>query len=361
MHRLVLLALALATSLTVAVGAASADGFTLRGKPSIAMIIFNSIHDGGWSQSQNEARLKVQEALHTHIPYVENVPEDAAQITPAAEAFIRRGSNIIIGTAFGYSDTFKTLAAQYPHVAFLNAAGTTNGPNLQSYYGRTYQSQYLCGMAAAGMSKTGHLGFVAANPFPLVIWAINGYELGAKAINPKATLHVVFTGAWNDPVKERAAASALIDGGADVIGQHVDTPTPMIVAQERGVFGTGHHRDMSEFAPKAVVCSSVWVWARYLVPEITKIEAGNWKPNPHGDFPGMAQGGTDIVLTKLLTPKVRAEVMQARAEIIKGTRKVFEGPLYDTSGKLRVPKGQVPSDAELWKMEWYVPGVITQK
>ena len=45
---------------------------------------------------------------------------------------------------------------------------------------------------------------------------------------------VIFTGAWNDPVKERAAASALADQGIDVIGQHVDTPTPQIVAQELG-------------------------------------------------------------------------------------------------------------------------------
>ena len=59
---------------------------------------------------------------------------------------------------------------------------------------------------------------------------------------------VIYTGAWNDPVKERAAAMALIDQGADVIGQHVDSPTPQIVAQERGVYGTGHHRDLRQFA-----------------------------------------------------------------------------------------------------------------
>jgi basic membrane protein A and related proteins len=26
-----------------------------------------------------------------------------------------------------------------------------------------------------------------------------------------------------------------------------------------------------------------------------------------------------------------------------------------------VPAGQVISDADLWKMDWFVPGVITQK
>ena len=27
-----------------------------------------------------------------------------------------------------------------------------------------------------------------------------------------------------------------------MIGQHVDTPTPQIVAKEKGVYSTGHHR-----------------------------------------------------------------------------------------------------------------------
>jgi basic membrane lipoprotein Med (substrate-binding protein (PBP1-ABC) superfamily) len=360
MNGKLLLTAGLGVCLSLAATAAQADDFKLKGPPKIAMIMFNAINDGGWTQSHNEARLRLEKDLGLKIPYVENVAEDAAQITPAVEKFIQRGSNIIIGTAFGYSDAFKALAAKHPDVAFLNAAGTTNGPNLESFYGRTYESQYLCGMAAGAVTKTGKLGFVAANPFGLVNWTINGYELGAKLSNPNVTTTAVFTGAWNDPVKERAAATALIDQGADVIGQHVDTPTPQIVAQERGVHGTGHHRDLSEFAPKATVCSSVWVWDRFLLPEIKAIEAGTWKPGPYGAFAGIAHGGTDIVLSKSLPKDIAAKVMAEREAIIKG-KQIFTGPIVDTTGKERVPAGQVLSDADLWKMDWYVPGVITQK
>jgi basic membrane lipoprotein Med (substrate-binding protein (PBP1-ABC) superfamily) len=360
MNRKSFLALGLGASLLLGAGHARADGFTLKAPPKIAMIIFSDITDGGWSQAQNEGRLKIEKALGVKIPYVESVPEDSAKITPAVEKFIQRGSNIIIGTAFGYSDTFKELAAKHPNVAFLNASGTTNGPNLESFYGRTYESQYLCGMAAGAVTKTGKLGFVAANPFGVVNWTISAYEMGAKLMNPNVTTTAVFTGAWNDPVKERAAATALIDQGADVIGQHVDTPTPQIVAQERGVYGTGHHRDMTEFAPKATVCSSVWVWDKFLVPEIKKIEAGGWKPAPYGAFPGIADGGTDIALSKTLPKDVTAKIMAEREAIIKG-KQVYAGPLSDNTGKERVPAGKVLSDADLWKMDWYVPGVITQK
>ncbi len=340
--------------------AAEDDGFSLKGPPKPAFIYYDQKNDGGWTQSFDEARRRMEKALGAKIPYVENIAEEDVQVKQAAEKFIQRGFNVILGTSFGYSDAFKTLAAKYPDVAFLNASGTTNGRNLQSYYGRTYESHYLCGMVAASMSKSGHLGFVAAHPFGVVNWVVNGYALGARTINPKATVNTIFIGTWGDPVKERAAAEALIDHGADVIGEHVNTPTPQIVAQERGVYGTGHHRDMSEFAPKATVCSAIWVWDRYLTPEIRKIAAGHWHTAPYGAFLGIKDGGTDIALNKALVPKpVIEKVMAARAAIIEG-KQIFAGPLTDRDGKERVAAGKTLSDAGLWKMDWYVPGVISQ-
>lgn len=340
---------------------AADDGFTLKGPPKIAMIYFGPKNDGGWTQAIDEARVKIEKALGQKIQFVESVPEDASAIKPAAERFIQRGANIVIGTAFGYSDAFKDLAEKHPDVAFLNASGTTNARNLESFYGRTYESQYLCGMAAGAASKTGKLGFVAANPFGVVNWTINAYELGAQKMNPNATTTVIYTGAWNDPVKERAAAMALIDQGADVIGQHVDSPTPQIVAQERGKLGTGHHRDLTQFAPKATICSSVWVWDRFLIPELKKVIAGHWKPAPYGAFIEMKDGGTDISkLGNQIPADKRAAILAERDAIIKG-KQIYAGPLFDSTGKERVPAGKVLSDADLWKMDWFVKGVITQK
>jgi len=340
---------------------AYSQGFTLSAPARIAFLMFADIHDGGWTQAFEEARVRLEPALNTKIPYVENIPEVAGKIKPAAEAFIGRGYNIILGTGFGYSTSFKELAEAYPKIAFLNASGTTNGPNLQSYYGRTYESQYLCGMAAGAMTKTGRLGFVAAHPIGPVNWTINGFELGAKLMNPNVTTTVIFTGEWNDPVKERAAASALADQGIDVIGQHVDTPTPQIVAQERGIYGTGHHRDLREFPPKATLCSSAWTWDKFLTPELKKVLAGNWQPNPYGAFPGIKDGGTDIACCNAVVPKEAvAKIMAERDAIIAG-KQIFTGPMKDTSGREVLATGQPITDAALWKMDWFIPGVIAQK
>lgn len=340
---------------------ALAEPFELKGEPKIAMIIYTQSNDGGWSQALDEARIRLEDRLGLKIDMVEKVADNTTAVTPVVDLFVRRGYNIILGSVFGYSDAFGNLAQKYPDVAFLNPAGTTNGPNLQSYYGRTYETQYLCGMAAGTISKSGKLGFVAANPIGLVDWTVNAYALGARQMNPEATVTVVYTGAWNDPVKERAAAEALIENGIDVIGQHVDTPAVQLVAQERGIYSTGHHRDLAEFAPDATQCSSVWVWDRYLETAIKQIIADEWEPNPSGAFLSIADGGPDIACCGDAVPQGAVDRIMAEREAIIGGKQVFAGPLLDREGKERVAAGEVLGDGDLWGMDWYVEGVISQQ
>lgn len=347
---------------SIPTAATAEEGFKLEGPPKIAMIYWQGRRDGGWDQAFDDARLRLEKALNTNIAYVENVKEEASQFLPPVSKLVDRGYNVIIGTSFGYSDVIKEAAQKYPKVAFLNGSGTTNGPNLVSYYPRTYEGHYLCGMAAGAMTKTGKLGFVSPFPFGVVNWTVNAYLLGAQKTRPSATVTAVVTGSWDDPAKERAVASALIDQGADVIDQHTVSPTPQIVAQERGVYGVGSQLDMMPNAPKATLCSTIYTWDRYLEPQIKKIEAGNWHPSAWGDFVEIKDGGLDIACCNSVVPKeITEKVKQARDEILAGKLQVFAGPLKDASGTVKVPAGQVLADADIWKMDWFVPGVTMQK
>ena len=352
----------LSTALVCGAAAYAYAAFTLPGPAKVAFLYFAEKTDGGWTQAFEEARPKIEAALGMQIPFVENVPEVAGQIRPAAERFIQRGFNVIIGTAFGYSDTFKELSEKYPKVAFVNASGTTNGPNLESFYGRTYESQYLCGMVAGAMSKTGKLGFVAAHPIGPVNWTINAYRARRAEDETRrdrdGDLHRLLersgegarrrAGAWPTRASTSSASTST-------------RPTPQIVAQERGIYGTGHHRDLREFAPKATLCSSAWTWDKHLIPTLKKIAAGGWKPSPYGAFPGIKDGGTDIACCNTVVPKEVVDKVMAERDAIIGGKHVYAGPLKDIAGTERVAAGKSLDDGGLWKMDWYVPGVITQK
>ena len=89
--------------------------------------------------------------------------------------------------------------------------------------------------------------------------------------------------------------------------------------------------------------------------------AGGWKPSPYGAFPGMKDGGDDIACCGEAVPKAVVEkVMAEREAIIKG-KQIFTGPMKDTAGVERIAAGKTLDDAALWKLDWYVPGVIAQK
>ena len=180
-RRIVLASLALATS---AVLAGPAFAFKLEGEPKIAFIYGATAKDGGWNEALDAARAQIEQQLGLTVAVTENVPEEATALKNAIDLYVKRGFNIIVGTTYGYSDGILEAAKQYPDVAFVNASGTTNAPNLEGFYARTYQGWYLAGMAAAGASKSGKLGILGGFPVGVVNWDVNAFTLGARAINP---------------------------------------------------------------------------------------------------------------------------------------------------------------------------------
>jgi basic membrane protein A len=62
-----------------------------------------------------------------------------------------------------------------------------------------------------------------------------------------------------------------------------------------------------------------------------------------------------------VVPKEAVDKVMAERDAIIGGKHVYAGPLKDTTGKEQVAAGKTLEDAGLWKMNWYVPGVITQK
>lgn len=327
-------------------------------QPKVGFIFLGPIGDLGWTWTHNQGRLALQKQTGVQTVAVENIPEaDKARIRSTIDRLVERGYNVIVGNAFGYSDAFADAAKAHPDIVFLNGGGNTSAPNLESFNGRTYEAMYLAGMIAGRETKTNKLGFVGANPIPLVLWDVNAFALGAQRVNPKVQVNVTFTGTWFDPVKEQAAAKALIEQGADVLAQHQDTPGVQIAAEQAGVKSIGFNSDMSKSAPHANLTSEQFDWGVYLVRTIGELKAGSWK-SAGNRFMGIRDGVVDLApVSKQVDPAVVGEVMAVRKQLIDGTFHVFEGPIVDQSGKTVFAKGSWPTDAQLWQTNYLVKGV----
>ncbi len=345
-------ALALAVSLPIPATAVEIDG-----PPKIAFIYAATARDGGWNEALDNARMAVEQELGVDIAVVESIPEEATALNNAIDLFVGRGFNVIVATGYGYSEGVLEAAAKYPDVAFMNASGATNADNLEGFYVRSYEAWYLAGMAAAGVSDTGTIGILGGYPVGVVNWDVNAFALGAQAVNPEIETIVVYTNSWWDPVKEGEVAKAMLDQGADVIGNNLSSAAPFIAAEEAGAKSIGFQLDMSQHAPTGHVTSVKFNWDQYLVPTIAAIADGTWEPNEWGAFPSMSDGVVSLVpLADSVPAEVKAMIEEKAAAITSGEFSPFDGPIMAQDGTVKVAAGERLDDGGLWGMDFLVEG-----
>lgn len=319
-------------------------------------VYIGPIGDGGWTFMHEKGRLEMEEKYPgVESAFVESIPEshDAARVF---ETMVRNGSKVIFGTTFGYMDFILEVANKYPEVIFMHCSGYKDAPNMGTYFGRMYQARYLSGLVAGKMTKNNKIGFVGAHPIPEVIRGINSFTRGVRKANPDAEVHVIWIFSWLDPAKEKEAAKALIDLGADVLGMHADTGATPQAAEEAGVYVVGYNNDMSAYAPTKHLTAPIWDWGMVYKETIGQVIEGTWAPK-HIWY-GLKEGMVDLAPYGPDVPdSVKALVEEERARIVSGEWDVFYGPLKDQNGEIKVPEGSAMTDAEMLSMNWFVEGV----
>ena len=168
------------------------------------------------------------------------------------------------------------MAAEFPAVKFVHAGGYKSAPNLATYNARYYEARWLAGWLAGRQSKAGVAGYVAGFPVPEVVQGINAFAIGMREANPKAQVRVLWLNTWFDPAREREAAQALINQGADVLTQHTDSTAVVQTAEDKGVRAIGYHSDMSKYGPKAHLTAAIHHWEGFYRKLVQEVLDGNW-------------------------------------------------------------------------------------
>lgn len=323
----------------------------------VGFIYVGPVGDHGWSYRHDIGRQSIEQELGEKVTttFVESVAEGAD-----AERVIRKlaatGHNLIYTTSFGYMNPTLKVAKKFPKVKFEHATGYKQGTNVSTYSGRFYEGRAVIGTVAGMMTKSNIVGYIASFPIPEVVRGINAFTIAMRKVNPDAELKIIWVNSWYDPGKEGDAAKALIDQGADIITQHTDSPAPLQVAEQRGVFGFGQASDMSGFAPKAQLTAIVDEWGPYYVARTKAVIDGTWKS---GDtWAGLKDGMVVISPYGDAVPQnVRDAADAVKNGIISGDVHPFQGPVKKQDGTVHTPEGEVTPDDDLLKMDWYVEGV----
>lgn len=333
-------------------------------KFKVGFVYITSAGDAGWTYAHDLGRQYLQEQLSwvDASEIVENVPENPSDAERVITQLAENGNKVIFTTSFGYMDPTINVAQKYPDVTFLHCSGYKTADNVGAYFGRMYQARYLSGLVAGKATESNIIGYVAAHPIPEVIRGINAFTVGVRKVNPDAVVKVVWTNSWFDPTVEKQSAEALLDAGADVIAQHMDSPAPQQAAEERGKLGIGYNSDMRQQAPGAVMTSPMWNWGPYYVETVQAIKDGTFDPTPTAAsltyWGGLKEGIVGLSDYGPMVPEETKQLVEEEKQrIINGEWDVFYGPLKDQNGEVKVADGQKMTDAEMLEMNWFVEGV----
>lgn len=323
---------------------------------------YNQAHaEGAAAMAANVAGIKLVEEA--------SVPETTAVAETMRSMIEIDGAQVLFPTSFGYFDPYiLELATEFPDVQFFHAGGLyqdgVHPENVGSYFGYIDEAQYVAGVVAGYMTKSGKLGFVAAKPIPQVLRNINSFTLGAKSVKPDITTQVIFTGDWALPVKEAEATNSMADQGIDVVTCHVDSPKVVIeTAEKRGIFSSGYHADQQPLAPEGYLTGAEWDWSSIYTNLAEQFLAG--ETLMAGDIPHILRGGLSDNFCKLsdygpaVTDEAKAAADAARDQLLKGELTIYQGELKDNQGNVILSGGEKyeQQNIELEKMDYLIDGV----
>ena len=323
----------------------------------IAFAYVGPVGDGGWTFAHDNGRKALEKELGDKVvtSYVEKVPESAD-----AERVIRdmasQGNKLIFGTTFGYMEPMLKVAGDFKDVKFEHATGYKNADNMRTYDSRTYEGAYMAGVIAGKMTKSNTLGVVASIPIPEVIRNINSFTMGAQSVNPKVKTKVVWVNEWFNPPKETEAATALINGGADVLMQNTDSSAVLQTAEKMNKRAFGWDSDMTAYGPKAHLGSAVINWGPYYIKAAKDALEGKW--TNQGSWWGVKEGAIDMVSIAADVPEeTKTKIAEIKKGLTDGSFVIWKGPVVGQDGKEILAKDAVADEKFLGGINFYVKGV----
>ena len=320
--------------------------------PASFKIGFILLHDEASTYDANfiNAVEKVKSALGLsadQVIYKKGIPE-SNECYEAACDLVDEGCNIIFADSFGHETYLLKAAQEFPEVEFCHATGTmahTAGlDNFHNAFASIYQGRYLAGVAAGlklnEMIENGDIkaeeakmGYVGAFTFAEVISGYTSFYLGAKSVCPSVTMEVQFTGSWYDEIKEKDAATALINNGCVLISQHADSMGAPSVCEEKNVPNVSYNGSTHESCPNTFIVSSRIDWAPYYM-YIIKSYCNGEAIAP--DWCGGAEEGS-VVLTGInenaAAKGTLAKLQDVAAKLKSGEIKVFDTDTFTVNGE----------------------------
>lgn len=321
MKKLVVMGLAMAMTAAMVNGVCTqpvqaADGEGLK----VALLLSGAANDQGWNQTAYEGAQKACEKYGYELAYTENL--EVADISAAFADYASAGYDVVIGHGYEFGDPALEVAETYPDTKFICTEADASADNVASYVMACEQTAYVEGIIAASTSESGKLGAIGPIPGDSLVKIINGYEDGAKSVNPDIEVQTAWTNSFVDTQLAQEAAKAMINNGVDVIKHCANAcgNGAMTAAVEAGIWCQGDSYDQSSLAPDNILDSAIYNLDVVIDTALGSVADGSFEGDVYNL--GMADGAVEVLLSDNLSDDVKATAQDAIDKIVSGELEV---------------------------------------
>ncbi len=321
MKKLVVMGLAMAMTAAMVNGVCTqpvqaADGEGLK----VALLLSGAANDQGWNQTAYEGAQKACEKYGYELAYTENL--EVADISAAFADYASAGYDVVIGHGYEFGDPALEVAETYPDTKFICTEADASADNVASYVMACEQTAYVEGIIAASTSESGKLGAIGPIPGDSLVKIINGYEDGAKSVNPDIEVQTAWTNSFVDTQLAQEAAKAMIDNDVDVIKHCANAcgNGAMTAAVQAGIWCQGDSYDQSSLAPDNILDSAIYNLDVVIDTALGSVADGSFEGDVYNL--GMADGAVEVLLSDNLSDDVKATAQDAIDKIISGELEV---------------------------------------
>lgn len=310
--------------------------------------------DNGWTQEHDRGRLAAAAALGGSLTteFTPNIGFDAST-TQLFQQLADDGNDIVFANT-EYAQLLSDVAAANPDTKFVECNGHVFTDNLFGFYLAHETTAYQMGVAAALLTDNARIGYIGAFPTATAYNDVNGMLLGARSVNPDATVETVMVSTFFDPQKAAQAAEALLNNGVEMLFGVMDEPTFLQLSEEAGVWTGYWNLDFREAAPTKYVSNyDLSAFGPFYTEQCQAVLDGTWS----------APGEVALLEAPLgafgdeVPQDVQDQVTAVAEQLASGGISVYAGPLVDNTGTEVLAEGETIDPLAAYAVDFAVEGV----
>lgn len=305
--------------------------------PVALVVAQGGLGDGSWNDTANEGftAAVAETGLEGRVIESNDVVAQGEEIMRrAADA----GFGLVLSLEYAHGEAMQSLAPDYPDTNWAIFNQVRAGDNIASVLFGEHQGSYLAGVLAAritttegieGINPEAILGVIPAVKSPGIDKFVVGFIQGARSVNPDIEVQVGYAETFGDPTKGEQMASAMFEGGADII-YHIAGGTGLGViaaAETAGRYAIGVDTDQDGLAPGHVLTSMV-KRVDVATEELVRAYAADGFPGGQTLEFGLPENGVGLTEMKytrdIIPPAYLEDVEAAKAGIIAGDIQVWD-------------------------------------